>query len=154
MTTLKLVVLAGLGSLFLLTGALLFQYIGNMYPCKMCYWQRYPHLLAVAISILYFFTRMESLKSVGFIAVSMSAAIGAYHAGVEKDWWQGPQSCTSGSINGLTTDDLLEQIMTAALVRCYDIPWQLFGISMAGLNMIISLALALLWFKALRLRLS
>ena len=58
MTTLKLVVLAGLGSLFLLTGALLFQYIGNMHPCKMCYWQRYPHLLAVAISILYFFTRI------------------------------------------------------------------------------------------------
>ena len=80
MTTLKLVVLAGLGSLFLLTGALLLQYIGNMHPCKMCYWQRYPHLLAVAISILYYFTRMESLKSVGFIAVSMSAANGAYHA--------------------------------------------------------------------------
>ena len=154
MNTLKLVVLAGLGSLFLLTGALLFQYIGKMPPCKMCYWQRYPHLLAVAISILYFFTRMESLKSVGFIAASMSSAIGAYHAGVEKDWWQGPQSCTSGSINGLTTDDLLEQIMTAPLVRCNDIPWQLFGISMAGWNMIISLALAFLWFKALRLRLS
>ena len=96
----------------------------------------------------------HKLKSVGFIAVSMSSAIGAYHAGVEKDWWQGPQSCTSGSINGLTTDDLLEQIMTAPLVRCNDIPWQLFGISMAGWNMIISLALALLWFKALRLRLS
>ena len=152
MTTLRLVILAGLGSLFLLTGALLFQYIGNMSPCKMCYWQRYPHLLAIAFAILYVFTRTEILKPLGLIAVSISSAIGAYHVGVEKEWWKGPQSCSSVSIDGLSIDDLLEQIMTAPLVRCDDIPWQLFGISMAGWNMIISLALALLWYNALRLR--
>ena len=132
----------------------MFQYIGHMPPCKMCYWQRYPHLLVVAIVILFFFVQIESLKLLGLAATITSSAIGAYHAGVEKNWWKGPQSCTSGSLDGLSTDELIQQIMTAPLVRCDDIPWQLFGISMAGWNMIISLTLAFLWFKAFKLNLS
>tara|TARA_B100001173_G_C15987889_1_gene547594 strand:- start:752 stop:1210 length:459 start_codon:yes stop_codon:yes gene_type:complete len=152
MTATKLVILAGLGSLFLLIGALMFQYLGDMPPCKMCYWQRYPHLLAVAVSVLIFFTQIERLKLLGLISALATSTIGAYHVGVEQDWWKGPQSCTSGSIDGLSTDDLIEQIMTATLVRCDDIPWQLFGISMAGWNVVISFMLAFLWFYALRLK--
>ena len=150
MTTTRLVILAGLGSLLLLIGALLFQYVGNLLPCQMCYWQRYPHIFAVVIAILFVFTKIKGLKFLGLIAALSTAAIGAYHGGVEQGWWKGPQSCTSGSIEGLSTDDLLAQIMTAPLVSCDDIPWQLFGISMAGWNMLVSVLLAGLWFIALR----
>ena len=150
MTATRLVILAGLGSLFLLIGALLFQYVGNMPPCKMCYWQRYPHFVAVVITVLFIATRIESLKFLGLMAVLTTAIIGAYHTGVEQGWWEGPQSCTSGSIEGLSTEDLLTRIMTTPLVRCDDIPWQLLGISMAGWNMVISVTLAGIWFMSLK----
>ena len=154
MTTTKLVILAGLGSLFLLIGALLFQYVGNMPPCKMCYWQRYPHIVAVMIAVLFIIIRIESLKFLGLISALSTASVGAYHAGVERDWWEGPKSCTSSTIEGLSTDELLAQIMTAPLVRCDEIPWQLLGISMAGWNMVISFSLAGLWYMALRQKLT
>ena len=154
MTPTRLVILAGAGSLSLLIGALLFQYVGDMPPCKMCYWQRYPHVLAVLVALLFIFTHLEILKLAGLIASLSTAVIGAYHAGVEQGWWEGPQSCTSGSIEGLSTDDLLAQIMAAPMVRCDEIPFQLLNISMAGWNMLISVALAGIWLIALRQKLT
>lgn len=154
MTPTRLVILAGAGSLSLLIGALLFQYVGEMPPCKMCYWQRYPHVLAVLVALLFILTHLEILKLAGLIASLSTAFIGAYHAGVEQGWWEGPQSCTSGSIEGLSTDDLLAQIMAAPMVRCDEIPFQLLNISMAGWNMLISVALAGIWLIALRQKLT
>jgi disulfide bond formation protein DsbB len=44
----------------------------------------------------------------------------------------------------------LAQIMNAPVVRCDEIAWDLFGISMAGWNMLISLGLVALWIIAAR----
>ncbi len=51
---------------------------------------------------------------------------------------------------GLSADQLLDQILGAPLVRCDDIAWQLAGISMAGWNVVVSLGLALIWVMAAR----
>jgi disulfide bond formation protein DsbB len=102
------------------------------------------------VALLFILTRLEILKPAGLIAALSTAVIGANHAGVEQGWWEGPKSCTSGSIEGLSTDDLLTQIMAAPMVRCDEIPWQLLNISMAGWNMLISVALAGIWLIALR----
>lgn len=87
---------------------------------------------------------------VGRIGSIATAAIGAYHTGVERGWWEGPTTCTSGPIGGLSTDELFDQIMSAPLVRCDEVPWELFGLSMASWNMIISLILMGLWIAAAR----
>ena len=61
--------------------------------------------------------------------------------GVEQGWWEGTSGC--GSIS--TTDDLAAlraQIMNAPIVRCDEVAWSLFGISMAGYNVLYSLAAA------------
>ena len=79
------------------------------------------------------------------------APIGFYHSGVEQGWWEGPSTCTSGPIGGLTPEQLMEQIMSAPLVRCDDIPWEFIGLSMATWNGIISLALAGIWLMVARL---
>ena len=42
----------------------------------------------------------------------------------------------------------MNQIMAAPLVRCDEIPWSLFGVSMAGWNALISFALAAIWILA------
>ena len=146
----RAVLLAGLGSLGLLIGALLFQYVGDMAPCKMCYWQRYPHVGAIIIAGIILITGIGVFAVVGLLSALITAGIGGFHAGVERGWWEGPQSCTSTSIDNLSTEELLAQIMSAPMVRCDEIPWQMFGLSMAGWNMVVSICLAVLWTIAIK----
>ncbi|NVO55351.1 disulfide bond formation protein B [Rhodobacteraceae bacterium B1Z28] len=147
------VILAAGGSAALLLGAWGFQYLGGMAPCKMCIWQRYPHGAAVVIGILALaLPNLRLLPLLGAFAAMITSGIGLYHAGVERKLWEGPSSCTSGDIGGLSTQDLMDQIMSAPLVRCDDIPWEMFGLSMAGWNAALSAVLVFVWIAALRAR--
>ena len=145
------ILLAGLGSFGLLMGAFGFQFIGELAPCPLCIWQRWPHaaaiLIALAAMTLLWKTR-RPLAALGAVAMAVSTGLGVYHAGIEQDWWEGPTTCTGADATELSTDQLLDQIMEAPLVLCDQIVWDMFGISMAGWNAIISLGLMLLWVFA------
>lgn len=141
---------ATVGSALMMLGALGFQYIGEMAPCKLCYWQRYPHLAAIGIGILALILPVNALLYLGAAAALTTVGIGIYHTGVERGFWQGPTTCTSGPIGGLTPEQLMEQILGAPLVRCDDIPWELLSLSMASWNAIASIGLACLWIAAAR----
>jgi disulfide bond formation protein DsbB len=145
-----LMLLAAAGSLTLMLGALAFQHIGGLPPCKLCIWQRYPHVAAIAIGAVALRFGNAALAWLGAAAAFATAAVGGYHTGVERGWWEGPTTCTSGPIGGLSTDELLDQIMSAPLVRCDEVPWDMFGLSMASWNMVISLVLMGLWIAAAR----
>ncbi len=145
-----LVLMAAGGSLATLLGAFGFQYLGDMAPCKLCLWQRWPHAAAVVVGLVALWLPGRALPLLGALAALCTAAIGAYHTGVERGWWEGPNSCTTGPIAGLSTDDLMARIMAAPLVRCDEVPWEMFTLSMASWNAIASLGLALLWVIAAR----
>ncbi|WP_299030844.1 disulfide bond formation protein B [uncultured Sulfitobacter sp.] len=146
----RFVLLATLGSVAVLGGAYAFQHLGGMAPCKLCIWQRWPHATAIFIGAIILFTGEVKLAWLGALAALSTALIGMYHVGVEQGWWEGPTSCTSGGVENLSAEQLLDQILAAPLVRCDDIAWQLAGISMAGWNAILSLVLVALWIKAAR----
>lgn len=143
-----LILAAAGGSAALLLGALGFQYIGDMPPCKLCYWQRYPHAAAVGIGVLALLIPGAILPYLGALAALTTAGIGLYHSGVELKWWEGPSTCTSGAIANLTPEQLMEQIMGAPLVRCDEVPWEMFTLSMASWNAIASLVLVAVWIAA------
>lgn len=148
-----LILLATTGSAAVLLAAWGFQYLGGLAPCKMCIWQRYPHGIAVVLGALAFlFPGIRPLPLLGALAAATTAGIGVFHAGVERGWWEGPSTCTSGDIGGLSQQDLFDQIMNAPLVRCDEIPWEMFGLSMAGWNAVLSFGLALIWLAAWRMR--
>ncbi len=149
MTRKQLILLAAAGSAALLLGALGFQALGYA-PCKLCIWQRWPHVAAVVIGALALALRWGILPLLGAAAAATTGALGVYHTGVEQGWWQGPDTCTSAPIANLTPDQLMEQIMAAPLVRCDDIAWQFLGLSMASWNAILSFALAAIWIAAWR----
>ncbi|MEP3946299.1 disulfide bond formation protein B [Ascidiaceihabitans sp.] len=152
MTRYYWIVIAAGGSLALLLAAFAFQHLGGLAPCKLCITQRYPHVAAIAFGVLALALPHVLWIICGAIAAAITAGYGFYHAGVEQGWFEGPTSCTSGDIGTLSADQLLEQILTAPLVRCDDIPWDLFGISMAGWNGLVSSGLCLAWLMALKLR--
>ena len=122
----------------LLGGALFSQYVGGLYPCEMCYWQRWPHGAAILLALGAIARRSHPARSralvlLAAIAIGISGAIGVYHAGVELGYWEGVTLCTASGAKSL------EDILSTPLVRCDQVQWSLLGISMAGWNAIISL---------------
>ena len=129
--------------LALLGGALGSQYLGGLHPCEMCYWQRWPHAAAIALAVAAFTApadaqRSRVLTGLAAVAITISGAIGIYHAGVEAGVFQGFTTCTALSSGG-STADVLKQITHAPLVRCDQVQFRFLGISMAGWNAILSL---------------
>ena len=145
----RLILTATTGSVALLLVALAFQYLGGLAPCKLCIWQRWPHVLAIAIGIIVVFvSNKETLVWFGAVTVLSSSGIGLYHSGVEQGWWPGLDSCAGPDFRTLSADELLDQLLIAPLARCNEIPWQMLGLSMASWNMILSLLLAGIWILA------
>lgn len=148
MTRRRLVLLAAGGSAALMLAALAFQHLGGMAPCKLCLWQRWPHVIAIGLGLAALAGRPRLMAAGGMLAALTTAGIGGYHTGVERGWWQGPDSCTAADRSSLSADALFDQIMAAPLVRCDAVPWELWGLSMASWNMLASLGLAALWAMA------
>ena len=123
----------------LLGGALGSQYLGGLYPCEMCYWQRWPHGVAVVLAALAFFasgSRSLALTLLAAVAIAVSGSIGVYHALVELGLAEGLTTCTA-------TGGSLADILATPLIRCDQVQFAFLGISMAGWNAIISLGSAI-----------
>ena len=143
-----LVLLASAGSAAVLLGALGFQAMG-VAPCDLCIQQRWPHLAAAILGALIVIFRLPmGLALLGAASVAVTGALAVYHSGVERGIFEGPDSCTSGGLTTLSTDDLLAQITAAPLVRCDEIAWQMFGVTMPNLNALASAAFLALWLAA------
>jgi len=128
----------------LLAGALGSQYLGGLYPCEMCHWQRWPHYAAVPLALLAIILRDKSagtlLLWLAAAAIFVSGAIGIFHAGVEYGWWEGLTRCAMSPSGG---GDFLTDIMATPVISCDQPQWTLFGISLAGFNAIISIGAAM-----------
>lgn len=124
----------------LLAGAYISEYGFDLFPCEMCWWQRYPHFAAVALALISFAVRPRALwVGLAALAILASGLIGGYHAGVEYGWWEGLTTCATAVGGG----DALDAIFAAPLVRCDEVQWSLAGISLAGFNFLISTAAAI-----------
>jgi disulfide bond formation protein DsbB len=136
-------------SLATLVGAWFFQFVVQLPPCPLCLEQRIPYYVVIPLSLLVAFAahlRMpRNVVAVGFavllVAMLCSAALGAYHAGVEWRFWAGPTDC-SGPVTDFTAKGpLLDQLQSIRVVRCDEAAWRFLGVSLAGYNVLISLAL-------------
>jgi len=126
----------------LLAGAYLSQYGFGLYPCELCWWQRYGHFAAIVLAGLAFVAPPQRLwLALAALAILGSGLIGAFHAGVEYGWWEGLTTCSNpiAEVGG----DPLQAIMDAPLIRCDEVQWSLAGISLAGFNFLISTAAGL-----------
>ena len=144
----QLGLLAVLGSGALLGGAYYFQYVVGLPPCEMCYWQRWPHMVAIAAGFAalasFAWPRLALvLVLTAITALIVTSALGVFHVGVEYHWWQGPQACSGNIPRGLSAEELKKYLFSAKMVRCDETAWAMGGISMAGWNAILSAGLAL-----------
>ena len=132
-------------SLATIGGALLFQYVGHLAPCEICLTERWPYYIAIPLSLLGLVSKARPpLLWLALIAVLflVSTGLGAYHVGVEHHWIAGPTACTGSGIGVAKTVEELKRLMESQQsVRCDQVQWTLFGISLAGFNFLISLGL-------------
>ena len=132
----------------LLGGAYVGEYVFNLIPCEMCWWQRYAHFAALALAVLALLRpSAKALTWLAALAILVGGLLGLYHAGVEYGWWDGLTACTSEVKLG---DDPLSAILSAPMIRCDQVQWSLAGVSLAGFNFLISTPAALLIVALLR----
>ena len=144
------IMIAGAVSSTLLIAALLFEHVGGLVPCQLCLTQRAPHYGIVVLTIISLMSppQQKTWRPVGALLAATTAGIGLQHVGVEQGWWQGPQGCSAAIGADASLADLTTSLLATPVVRCDEVAWSLFSISMAGWNMLISAALALFLISA------
>jgi disulfide bond formation protein DsbB len=135
-------VLLLIASAVIVGGALFSQYAGGLQPCELCLYERWPYyaaIVAAAVALLSGGNRaMRAVVALCALLFAASTALAFYHVGVEQHWFAGPSACT-GSITGATSIEALKaQLLARQPVSCDAPSWTLFGVSLAGLNLIAS----------------
>ena len=133
-----------------LAGAWFFELVLDIRPCPLCLEQRYAYYLAIPLGALVAFAASRDVSrpvlvtglAILALATLGNAGLGAYHAGVEWKFWQGPTDCTGAIGNLGSAGNLLERLDTVKVIRCDDVQWRLLGLSLAGYNVLISLLMA------------
>jgi disulfide bond formation protein DsbB len=135
-------------SIVILATVWIFQGFGYA-PCELCLTQRYAFYAAAPLALLTALLASRSahgLARAGFALLALvfaaSAALAAYHAGVEYHWWQGPTACTGGLTGSLDVNDLVNALNSVKVVRCDEVQLRIAGLSLAGWNVLASAVLA------------
>jgi len=143
---------AFLASAVMLAIAHAFQTFGHLAPCHLCLKQREVYWTALAVSagaaLAQWATGRGAGALLGGVLLTVVFAYGAYlagfHAGAEWKWWPAPQSCASAGPVSLKDLSALLRGAPSHAPACDVAPWRLLGLSMAGWNFLISVALAIL----------
>src|SRR5216684_6416069 len=135
-----------MASAIVLGAALLSQYWGGLAPCELCLLQRWPWAAAIAISLVALIVGSRAVLPWVALALAIVFALGVvvafYHVGVEQHWFAGPSACTASGGGAMTIEDMKRQILGTAPVLCDRVQWSLFGVSLAGWNLLASFGMA------------
>lgn len=135
-----------LASALALGGAYVAEYGFGLRPCVLCLYQRIPYATAMALSLtalLIWRKRNVLLPLLALcgLAFSIGGFIAVYHVGVEQKLWRGTEHCGDSGAPPSSIEELREQILKAPVVRCDEPAFVFLGLSMAGWNLLYSLAL-------------
>ncbi|MEA2823362.1 MAG: hypothetical protein QOJ86_5366 [Bradyrhizobium sp.] len=133
-----------------LAGAWFFQLVLDIRPCPLCLEQRYAYYLAVPLGALVAWAAARhaprGVLVAGFALLALAALanawLGSYHAGVEWGFWQGPTECSGPVLDLGRAGSLLDNLDKVKVIRCDEVQWRFLGLSLAGYNVLISLAMA------------
>jgi disulfide bond formation protein DsbB len=145
---------AVLAAAAMLATAHAFQTFGGYAPCALCLRQRevYWAILGAGLGFMILVRTpggprwREATDWILALAFLVGCGIAIYHAGAEWKFWPGPQACASAGAGQVSAADM-EAFLAGEKVRppaCDVAPWVFLGLSMAGWNAVISLALAVL----------
>jgi disulfide bond formation protein DsbB len=132
--------LLALASAAILLAALALQYLGGLPPCRLCIWQRWPYVALIALGLVGWRWQPRAMLGVATLMLLGGAALAAYHVGVEQGWWALPADCVAGQSAESVED--LKRMLAEAPPACDQVSFAFLGLTLAGWNLVASLALA------------
>ena len=129
-------------SIISLLGAVFIENVLEQSPCRLCLYQRIPYLISIFICFFGFnyyknFLWMYLL----LILFIISTILSGYHVGIENSIFEEFSGCTSENINITNKLDLLNNLKKT-MPSCKNVDFKLFGLSLATINLIISLLIS------------
>ena len=145
-TTLNLILIF---SIFSLIAAYFIQYVLGHQPCNLCLLERIPYISAIIIISLSLL--LKKFEKISFIILSsiffIATLLSLYHFGIEQGFIEESLVCNLNSEEKIiTAEDLLKELKERP-ISCKDVTFSIFGISLATINTIISLALSVITLK-------
>lgn len=137
-----------------LLAALALQYLFGLPPCPLCVWQRWPYLLAVALTAGGLLLEVPRTALVLVLLVLLAGVgLAAYHVGVEEGVFALPGTCAAAG--QARTVEELRRLLDEAPPRCDEVSASFLGLSLAGWNLVLGLLLSAtaalgLWVARLR----
>ena len=125
------------------------QYEYGILPCKICIWQRWPHIFNI---ILVLIILSSSLKTnfvfvFGLINMFLAFILASYHYGLENNLWKNVFSCSAEiEFNDLSTAEILKNLNNTPIKNCEIESWNFLNLSLTGWNLILTFFMLLIWF--------
>ena len=135
-------------SIFSLLFVFILQYEYGILPCKICIWQRWPHIfnIFIAVIIISSYSIPNYLMVLGLINMFLAFILALYHYGLEQNLWDNMFSC-SGEIkfNDLSTEEILKNLNNTPIKNCEIEAWNFLNLSLTGWNMILTIFISMTW---------
>ncbi len=136
-------------SLFAIFFALYVEYVLGYKPCKLCLYQRIPYIIAIFISFIgYNYFKNDKILILVIAVFLTSFFISGYHYGIENNIFKEFSGCTNNSLNIIDKSELLKSL-NDNVVNCKDVNFKLFGMSLAGINLLFSLLIVIYSLRTL-----
>ena len=135
-------------SILILVSAFIIEYVLGYQPCNLCIIERIPYGLAIIILVLnYNFRKDQIFYSILLILVfSFSFIISIYHFGIEQGVIDESAVCASKNLDLMTKEEVLKSLNELS-VRCKDVAFRIFGLSLTTYNIFISILMVMLSTK-------
>ena len=136
-------------SLLAIFFALYVEHILGYQACKLCLYQRVPYIFAIFISFVgYNYFKNIKILILIVIIFSISVIVSGYHYGIENNIFEEFSGCTNNSLEIIDKTELLKSLNNN-FVSCKDVNFKLFGISLAGVNLLFSLLIVIYSLRTL-----
>ena len=136
-------------SFFAIISAYFIQYVLDHKPCNLCLIERIPYFFSIAFIALTII--IKKFEKIILVLLSLMFVFGAvvsfYHLGIEQGFFSESLICSlEKNDSNLSRTDLLAQLKETT-VSCKDVTFRVFGLSLATINLIISLILSAITIK-------
>ena len=135
-------------SIFSLLFVFILQYEYGILPCKICIWQRWPHIFNIFIALIIISSSSipNYIMVLGSINMFLAFILALYHYGLEQNLWDNVFSC-NGEIkfNDLSTEEILKNLNNTPIKTCEIEAWNFLNLSLTGWNMILTIFISLIW---------
>ena len=136
-------------SIFSISSALYIEHVMSIPACKLCLYQRVPYIISIILCFFgYFFSKNNMWIYLLVLTFLSSFIISGYHVGIENNIFMEFPGCKNENINTTDKAELL-QSLNNFLPSCKEVNFKIFGLSLATINFILSIALTLITIRYL-----